>query len=863
MSETENSNDGKTPAGGRPKLQLRKTVETGQVRQNFSHGRSKSVLVEVKRKRFVKRDEVVADTPEAPTVEVAPPKPVLKKPVQPQKPASTSVDNLTDEEREARAKALKGAVKANEEIQQIQEMNAQRAAAEKLRREEEEKAAAEAKRKSEEEAERKVEQDRLRQEEEAREKASVILDPESEEGRAAARKAVEAKKSHAKPAIDSDADDEKARDNKSSPSKPTAARRGEERRRSGKLTVTAALSGDEGVRTRSMASLRRAREKEKRLHRQNQGPQVKQVREVIIPEVLTVQELANRMAERAAEVIKALMKMGVMATINENVDADTAELLVEEFGHKSKRVSESDVEIGLVGDADDDVDTKARPPVVTVMGHVDHGKTSLLDALRSTDIVEGEAGGITQHIGAYQVRLPSGEKITFLDTPGHEAFTAMRSRGAKVTDIVILVVAADDGVMPQTIEAINHARAADVPIIVAINKIDKPGAKPDRVRNELLQQGIVVESMGGEVQEIEVSALKKTNLDKLEEAIMLQAEILELKANPDRPAEGVIIEAQLDKGRGPVATVLVNRGTLRVGDIFVAGAEWGRVRALVDERGQRLDAEGAGPSRPVEVLGLGGTPSAGDDFAVVENENRAREISAFRQREVRKTRHGLSARASLETMFSRLKEDQATAFPVVIKADVQGSAEAIGAALEKMSTDEVAARILHSGVGGITESDVGLAAASEAPILAFNVRPNKQARVLADQEGVEIRYYSVIYDLVDDIKAAMSGLLKPEMRETIVGTAEVLDVFSAGKSGKAAGCLVTSGVARGNAKARLLRDDVVVYEGDLGSLRRFKDEVKEVKSGTECGMSFGNYSDIRKGDVIEIYEVEEITRYLS
>jgi translation initiation factor IF-2 len=581
---------------------------------------------------------------------------------------------------------------------------------------------------------------------------------------------------------------------------------------------------------------------------------------VIIPEHITLQELANRMAERATEVIKSLMKMGVMATINETLDADTAELVVAEFGHKAKRVSESDVEIGVIGEADDTEDLLPRPPVVTVMGHVDHGKTSLLDALRLTDVAAGESGGITQHIGAYQVHLASGQKITFLDTPGHEAFSAMRSRGAKVTDIVVLVVAADDSVMPQTIEAIHHAQAANVPIIVAINKIDKHEANADRVRKELLQHSIVVESLSGDVQEVEVSALKKLNLDKLEEAILLQAEILDLKANPNRAADGVVVEAELNKGRGPVATVLVNRGTLRVGDVFVAGAEWGRVRALFDERGKAMSE--VGPAQPAVVLGLNSIPAAGDDFTVVENEAKAREVSAFRQREVQRRRHGLTERASLETMFSRMKEEQASNLPVVIKADTQGSAEAILAALNNLSTDEVKAQILHAGVGAITEADISLGAASKAPVIGFNVRANKQAQAMAAQDGVEIRYYSVIYNLVDDIKAAMSGLLKPEMRETVLGMAEVLDVFSAGKAGKAAGCLVTSGVARSGAMARLLRDDVVVYEGPLGSLRRFKDEVKEVKSGTECGMGFLNFVDIRKGDTVEIFEVEEITRTL-
>lgn len=884
MSETENSDDQKAQAGRRT-LQLRKTVETGQVRQNFSHGRSKSVVVEVKRKRsFLKPEDAAAEAAAQAQVQVEPqPQPPVVAPVAtPAAPASktpepvvrrapsaadASTARLTGSEREARAKALQGATRAAAEDVKMQELSAQRLAAERARLEAEENAIAEtARRRSDEEARALAE---------AQEKEPVKTEPvvvevpqavvETDAERiAAARKALELKKGHVKPAdVEAEGDEESRKGG--GPGKVAAkapsARRVEPRRRSGKLTVTAALSGEEGTRTRSLASLRRAREKEKRHQMMLLQQQQKQVREVIIPESITVQELANRMAERSTEVIKILMKMNVMATINDDLDADTAELIVSELGHKAKRVSESDVEIGLVGAADVESDLVFRAPVVTIMGHVDHGKTSLLDALRSTDVVTGEAGGITQHIGAYQVHLASGQNITFLDTPGHEAFTAMRSRGAKVTDIVVLVVAADDGVMPQTVEAINHARAAEVPIIVAINKIDKHEANPDRVRKELLQYGIVVETLGGDVQDIEVSAAKRTNLDKLEEAILLQAEILELRANPNRQAEGVVIEAELDKGKGPVATVLVHRGTLHIGDIFVAGAEWGRVRALIDDRGRRLE-DGAGPGVPVMVLGSNSTPSAGDDFTVVETEGRAREISAFRQREAKRHRDGLTARVSLETMFSRLKEEQASAFPVVIKADVQGSAEAIANSLNKLSTDEVRANILHAGVGAITEADVSLASASNAPIIGFNVRANKQARDLAEQEGVEIRYYSVIYSLVDDVKAAMSGLLKPEMRETILGRAEVRDVFSAGKAGKAAGCLVVDGYAKSGARARLLRDDVVVFEGQLSSLRRFKDEVKEVRAGTECGMAFANFSEIRKGDVIEIYEVEEITRTL-
>jgi translation initiation factor IF-2 len=859
MSDTDNSEETNAQSGRRT-LQLRKTVETGQVRQNFSHGRSKSVLVEVKRKRsFLKPEEAGEAAALAEAQAAAVPSRAAEAVAAPRSPAAAEVhDHLTEEERVARTKALKGAVKAAaDDIRQSQELGAQRQAAERARREIEEKDAAEA-------AARKAEEDNRRSERKAAPSGVEalpilsIVDAEVEAERVA-RKTGEPKKGHAKPDIEAESEEEIRKGGKAAPAK-APARRIEERRRSGKLTVTAALSDEEGVRTRSLASLRRAREKEKRHQMMMMQQQQKQVREVVIPENITLQELANRMAERATEVIKTLMKMGVMATINETLDADTAELVVSEFGHKAKRVSESDVEIGVVGKADEARNLLPRPPVVTVMGHVDHGKTSLLDALRATDVALGESGGITQHIGAYQVNLAGGQKITFLDTPGHEAFSAMRSRGAKVTDIVVLVVAADDGVMPQTIEAIHHAQAANVPIIVAINKIDKHEANPDRVRKELLQYGIVVESLSGEVQEVEVSALKKMNLDKLEEAILLQAEILDLKANPNRSAEGVVVEAELDKGRGPVATVLINRGTLRVGDTFVAGAEWGRVRALFDERGKAL--ENVGPAQPAVVLGLNNIPAAGDDFTVVENEAKAREVSAFRQREMQRRRHGLTERASLETMFSRMKEAKASDLPIVIKADVQGSAEAIVSALNSLSTEEVRAQILHAGVGAITEADISLAAASKAPVIGFNVRANKQALAMAAQDGVEIRYYSVIYNLVDDIKAAMSGLLKPEMRETILGTAEVLDVFSAGKAGKAAGCLVTNGFVRSGAMARLLRDDVVVYAGPLGSLRRFKDEVKEVKSGTECGMGFLTFTDIRKGDIVEVFEVEEITRTL-
>ena len=611
---------------------------------------------------------------------------------------------------------------------------------------------------------------------------------------------------------------------------------------------------------RSLASVRRARERERQRLHQSEQEQIKVRREVIVPETITVQELANRMAERSADVIKALMRMGVMATINQTIDADTAELVVGEFGHRLRRVSEADVEVGLRGEEDLPETLEARAPVVTVMGHVDHGKTSLLDALRETDVAGSEAGGITQHIGAYRVSLRSGKQITFIDTPGHQAFTAMRARGANVTDIVVLVVAADDGIMEQTVEAIRHAKAAQVPMIVAINKIDRPDAKPERVRQELLQHEIVVEELGGEVLDIEVSALKKTNLDKLEEAILLQAELLDLTANPNRLAEGVVLEAKLERGRGAVATVLIQRGTLRVGDIFVAGSEWGRVRALIDDRGQ--SQREVGPSTPIEVLGLNGTPLAGDDFVVAENESRARDIADFRQRRRRDANAASGARGTLEQMFSQIAAGVAKELPVIVKSDVQGSLEAIVGSLEKLSTDEVSVRVLHAAVGGINESDVILAKASAAFIIGFNVRANPQARDLARRDGVEVRYYSIIYDLIDDMRGALSGLLAPTLRERFLGNASIRDVFNITKVGKVAGCMVTEGAVRRGARVRLLRDNVVVHEGTLKTLKRFKDEVREINQGYECGMAFENYQDIQAGDVIECFEVEEVARAL-
>ncbi|MCJ7599702.1 MAG: translation initiation factor IF-2, partial [Methyloceanibacter sp.] len=636
-----------------------------------------------------------------------------------------------------------------------------------------------------------------------------------------------------------------------------APKRADERRVRGRLTITNAL--DEEQRQRSLASLKRRQERQKK---QIAGPQAqaKIQREVVIPEIITIQELANRMAERGVDVIKALMRDGTMHKITDVIDSDTAQLVAEEFGHIVRRVSEADVEEGFIGEEDHEENLTPRAPVVTIMGHVDHGKTSLLDSIRTTDVVAHEAGGITQHIGAYQVVTPAGNKITFIDTPGHEAFTAMRQRGAQVTDIVVLVVAADDGVKPQTVEAINHAKAAGVPMIVAINKIDKQGADPQRVRTELLSQEIVVESLGGDTLEIEVSALKKTGLDKLLEAIALQAEVLELTANPERPAEGVIVEAKLERGRGPVGTALIQRGTLRVGDLIVAGSAYGRVRALIDDHGAQVKE--AGPSVPVEVLGFDSAPEAGDQFAVVENEARARELTDYRMRERRKRIAVAGARGSLEQMMSQLKESGAQEFILLVKGDVQGSVEAIVAALEKLGTDEVRARIVHAGVGGITESDVGLAATSGAVVLGFNVRANSQARVAAERDGVEIRYYNVIYDLVDIVKQAMSGMLAPTRKENFLGNAEILEVFAISKVGKVAGCRVTEGKVERGAHVRLIRDNVVIHEGKLSTLKRFKDEVREVTAGQECGMAFEGYQDMRAADVIECFEVEHIQRSL-
>jgi translation initiation factor IF-2 len=835
------------------RLELRKTVETGQVRQSFSHGRSKAVTVEVKRKRTFapgeggRMAEVVAPpcVPELTTEGTA----EATSEFSPET-AAELVPTLTEAERAVRLRALETAKQEEDQRRQDEEVAALRQAEEEV----------EAQQRAAEQTESGDAEDVTPGEGKEDQTADASVDEQA--AAAAAAAAIEAPKggpAARQAELDKEAE-ERAKTRRKTSAKP-GARRGEARRRQGKLTITQALEGGDRERVRSLASVRRQRERLRALQeKQVHQPPQRVVREVVVPEVITVQELANRMAERGAEVIKALMKMEIMATINQNIDADTAELVVEEFGHRIKRVSASDIEVGLKGGPDEETDLQPRPPVVTVMGHVDHGKTSLLDALRETDVAGHEAGGITQHIGAYQVQLGSDAKITFIDTPGHAAFTEMRARGANVTDIVVLVVAADDGIKEQTVEAINHAKAAEVPIIVAINKIDRPEADPERVKQELLQHELVVEEMGGEVLAIEVSAKEKTNLDKLEEAILLQAELLELKANPSRSADGVVIEAKLERGRGSVATVLVQRGTLAVGDVFVAGSEWGRVRALVNERGESL--ESAGPSVPVEVIGLSGTPVAGDEFIVAENDSLAREVADFRGQSKRESEIATHARGSLEQMLARIQEGEAQELPIIVKSDVHGTCEAIVGSLERIGTEEVKVRMLHAGVGGINESDVTLASATEAIIIGFNVRANPQARDLARRDGVDIRYYAIIYNVVDDMKAVLTGLLAPEQREKFLGNAEIREVFNITKVGKVGGCMVTEGMMRRGAKVRLLRDDVVIHDGSLKTLRRFKDEVREVKEGYECGMAFENYQDLQAGDRIECYEVEEIARTL-
>ncbi len=824
-------------------ITLKGRVESGTVRQSFSHGRSKSVVVETVRRRTLGGPATTAKTvaPKPAAFETAPAKPAARAEA-PQKTSGVVLRTLTEEERDARDRALIDArsreAEERKHAEEDAKRRAEREAVEKVERE-----AAEAR--------KKTEETRRATEEQTKRKADEV----------AKKRFGETTTAPAGRNIVADEDDDGPRGARRGSGKtvvpPKPVRAPTEEKRRGRLTLVTALDDEE--RQRSLASFRR-RTQRMSGHRPTNEPKEKISREVIIPESITIQELANRMAERAVDVIRLLMQQGQMLKINDSIDADTAQLIAEEMGHTVKRVAESDVIEGLFDIADDPAAGKPRPPVVTVMGHVDHGKTSLLDAIRHANVVAGEAGGITQHIGAYQVTAPSGAKITFIDTPGHAAFTAMRARGAKVTDLVILVVAADDGVKPQTVEAIQHAKAAKVPMIVAINKIDKGDADPNKVRTELLQHEVQVESMGGETLDVEVSATKKTNLEKLLESIALQTEILDLKANPLRPAEGTVIEAKLDRGRGPVATVLVQKGTLKVGDIIVAGGEWGRVRALVNDRGDNVQE--AGPSMPVEVLGFAGTPEAGDRLAVVDNEARAREVTDYRARQRRDKPARGAARGSLEQMMTQLKTSGRKEFPLVIKGDVQGSVEAIVGSLEKLGTDEVIARILLAGVGGISESDVTLAGSTGAVILGFNVRAHKEARGAAERAGVEIRYYNIIYDLVDDVKKAMSGLLAPTLRETMLGNAEILEIFNISKVGKIAGCRVTDGKVERGANVRLIRDNVVIHEGKLGTLKRFKDEVKEVAAGQECGMAFEKYEDMRVGDVIECYRVESIARSL-
>jgi len=890
MSDEQDQGETKGRLSLRPanRTELGRTVDAGSVRQSFSHGRSKVVQVEVRKKR--------GGAPGAPESTATRP---ATAPVRGGNTVSPVPRGLTATEQAARQRAV--AEQARESAKREAERREQEtisilSAAEEARRREEESA-----RLAEEENRRRIEEESRRREEEAAAPAPAAPDataaPQAPEATTAAAPApaappvrrVETTGAPRRPTTTTaapaaapetlrlkagrtggrDDEDEAPRvarrpgggGNATPARKPVAPppkKVVDDRRRGGaRIDVQAAISGED-ERVRSLASVRRQRDRERRQAELEmlRSDQVRVVRDVILPETITVQELANRMAARVPDVVKSLMKLGVMATATQSIDADTAEIVVEEFGHKSKRVSEGDVEIGLEGVVDADTDMRTRPPVVTIMGHVDHGKTSLLDALRSTSVAAGEAGGITQHIGAYQVTLPSGDKMTFIDTPGHEAFTAMRARGAQVTDIVVLVVAADDGVMPQTIEAIRHAKAANVPIIVAINKIDRPDANPTRVRSELLQYDIAVEEMGGETQDVEVSALKREGLDKLQEAILLQAEILDLRANPDRSAEGTVVESRLDRGRGPVATILVQKGTLKQGDIVVAGTEQGRVRAMLDEHGKPTTS--AGPSVPVEILGLSGVPSAGEAFVVVEDESRAREIAEFRQRRLRETNAvaGAAARGTLDQMLARIQAGEQKEVALLIKADVQGSAEAIQALVTKLGNDEVRVRVLLAGVGQITESDVQLAKASDAIVVAFNVRANAQARALSNRDGVDIRYYSIIYQVADDIEKLVKGKLAPVHREKFLGYAEIRQVFNITKTGKVAGCYVTEGLVKRGAGVRLLREGVVVHQGELSQLKRFKDDVREVARGYECGLSFAGFGDIREGDVIECYETE-------
>ena len=925
MSEGNDQDGSKGRLSLRPaaRLELGRTVDAGSVRQTFSHGRSKVVQVEVRKKRTAApaSPASAAGAPSATPGNIA----ITARGSAPAARVAPGAGRaLTATEQAARQRALveqqRDAARREAERREQEKISILSAAEEARRKAEED-----ARREAEDAERRKIEEEeaRLQAEEDARHQAAEaaaaaeharltaeavangteapapappapprelvrdrVQQPQPEArapgGRPVATPgarpgtAAPAEQAGATPASETLRlrpggarpleDDDDARPVRRPgvgvpPRKPAVviAKKGGDGRRAGRIDVQAAIEGED-ERVRSLASVRRQRERERRqadLERLR-SDQVRVVRDVILPEQISVQELANRMAARVPDVVKALMKLGVMATATQTLDADTAELVVQEFGHRARRVSEADVEIGLEGHADTDTDLVVRPPVVTIMGHVDHGKTSLLDALRATDVAGGEAGGITQHIGAYQVELKSGERITFVDTPGHEAFTAMRARGASVTDIVVLVVAADDGVMPQTIEAIRHAKAANAPIIVAINKMDKPDANPARVRQELLSHEIVVEEMGGETQDVEVSALKKTGLDKLEEAILLQAEILDLRANPDRAAEGSVIESRLDRGRGPVGTILVQRGTLNQGDIVVAGAEWGRVRAMLDDKGKQIAS--AGPSTPVEILGLSGAPVAGEPFVVVENEARAREITEFRQRRQRDKTAGLQAgaRGTMDEMLARIQAGVQKEVAVLIKADVQGSAEAIQATVLKLEHEEVKVRVLLSGVGQITESDVQLAKASSAVIIAFNVRATSQAREMAQRDSVDIRYFSIIYEVADDVEKLVRGKVAPKARERFLGYAEVRQVFNITKVGKVAGCYITEGLVKRGAGVRVLRDNVVIHNGELSQLKRFKDDVREVARGYECGLSFANFHDLQEGDVVECFETEMV-----
>jgi translation initiation factor IF-2 len=906
MSESNDQDGGKGRLSLRPagRLELGRTVDAGSVRQSFSHGRSKVVQVEVRKKRApLPNPSAAAGAPTPPPAGAAP---APRAPVQPGRPAPGAGRALTATEQAARQRALveqqRDSARRDAERREQEKISILSAAEEARRRETEtRKAAEEEARLAEEQALRdKFEAEARRAAEASAAASAAARDPSGQNDGAdePAQQAIPGSRAQPQPtqpvakapsarpqtaghpaaplsatetlrlraARPEDEDEGRPIRRPGAGGLPVrkppvvAPKKGtDDRRRAGRIDVQAAIEGED-EKVRSLASVRRQRERERRQAELDRlrSDQVKVVRDVILPEQITVQELANRMAARAPEVIKALMKMGVMATITQSIDADTAELVVQEFGHRARRVSESDVEIGLEGHADIDADMITRPPVVTIMGHVDHGKTSLLDALRATDVVASEAGGITQHIGAYQVTMHGGEKITFIDTPGHEAFTAMRARGTSVTDIVILVVAADDGVMPQTIEAIHHAKAANVPIIVAINKMDKPDSDPNRVRQELLSYEIVVEDMGGETQDVPVSALKKTGLDKLEEAILLQAEILDLKSNPNRTAEGTVIESRLDRGRGPVGTLLVQRGTLKQGDIVVAGAEWGRVRAMLDDKGKPM-AE-AGPSTPVEILGLSGAPGAGEPFVVVENEGRAREITEFRERRQRDKVAGaaVGARGTLDQMLARIQAGEQKEVALLVKADVQGSAEAIQVVVAKLAHEEVKVRVLLAGVGQITESDIQLAKASSAVVVGFNVRATSQARDLAQREGVDIRYFSIIYEVADDVEKLVKGKVAPKAREKFLGYAEVRKVFNITKTGKVAGCMITEGLVKRGSGVRVLRDNVVIHNGELSQLKRFKDDVREVARGYECGLSFAHFENLQEGDVIECFEVEMV-----